>query len=76
MKVINSIDKKAIKQLLKNYKKLDKRLIRQLESFGLRIERSKKHFKVYYKDQLFILSCTPSDYREGKNIAAMICRAM
>lgn len=69
-------DKKEIKQLLKNYKRMNKKLLRELESYGFHIEKSKKHFRVYVNDQLFILSCTSSDHREGKNIAAMICRAM
>ena len=76
VKANDSKDKKEVKQLLKNYKRMNNKLLHELESYGFHIEKSKKHFRIYVNDQMFILSSTSSDHREGKNIAAMICRAM
>lgn len=76
MKNKNSNNKQLIKQLFKNYKKMDRGFIRKLESVGFHVERTSKHVKLYYNDKLFICPASASDYRGGRNLASIICNAI
>lgn len=73
-----TVDEKKVyvKNLLKNYKKMNKKLERNLESIGIRVETSKKHLKIYCGNKLFICSSSVSDYRSGRNLASMICQEL
>lgn len=72
---LSTNEKKDIKQLFKNYKKMDRKFMRQLTSYGFEVQRTSKHIKLFYNGKLFICPSSASDYRGGRNLASAICNA-
>ena len=69
-------EKKTIKQLFKNYKRMDRGLIRKLEHLGFQVRRTPRHVKLYYKNFVFVCPSSCSDYRGGRNFSAVICKTV
>lgn len=75
----NLAEKKSeqLKNVLKSYNGMDKKLRKQLSELGLEIEDNHKHYKIIYcGDSRYVsyLSKTPSDFRSGRNAAATLCK--
>lgn len=69
-------EKKAIKLLFKNYRRMDHNFISRLTSYGFEVQRASKHVKLFYHGKLFICPSSGSDYRGGRNLASAICNAV
>lgn len=72
---LSTNEKRAIKQLFKNYKRMDRNFRCQLTSYGFEVRRTSKHVKLFYHGRLFICPSSASDYRGGRNLASVICNA-
>lgn len=68
--------KKAIKTMFRGYRKMSASMEVQLIELGFKVEKTKRHIKLYYNSQLFIVPSTASDSRSGMNTASIICRAI
>lgn len=72
-------EKKAelLKNTLKSYNGMNKQLRKQLAELGLTIEDGQKHYKIIYHGDsryMAVIGKTPSDFRAGRNTAAVMCR--
>lgn len=68
--------KKEIKQLLKNYRKMDKKTRLRLNELGFIITSDGKHYKITHTSNCSMkvtLGKTVSDYRAGRNTAKYLC---
>ena len=68
--------KKEIKQLLKNYKKMDKKTKSRLHELGFEITADGKHYKITHpsnREMIVTLGKTVSDFRAGRNTARYLC---
>ena len=77
---MNLTEKESIKKRLKNimrpYRKMNSKTIRELESIGLEVKQGKKHCKIYPKNKpnhCYFISKTASDRKTGANAATMMC---
>ena len=68
--------KKAIKGILKGYRRMTKAMEMELEALGIRVVRSKKHIKLYSNGKLYAAPSSSSDWRAGANLASVICREL
>lgn len=68
--------RKTIKSLFRGYRKMSSAMEIELIAMGFRVEKTKRHIKLYYNTQLFIVPSTASDSRSGMNTASIICRAI
>lgn len=71
-----SLVRKEIKQLLKGYKKMNKKTKSQLEGFGFEITETGKHYKITHpsnREMVVTLGKTVSDFRAGRNTARYLC---
>lgn len=71
-----SVTKKDLMEAFKDYKRMDRKLQKKLIDMGFEIIPAKKHYKLYFNGQMFILSTTSSDYRAGKNMVSLIAKAL
>ena len=76
MNSLNSEEKQRIKQLFRNYKKMNRRLTRELESMGFQVKRESRHVKLYYNNLVFVCPSSGSDHRGGRNFSAIICKTV
>lgn len=70
---------RELKNKLRGYKSMSGSLRRYLEGIGFTITEDGKHYRLTYRGDAryhTTLSKTPSDHREGENIAAQIIRDM
>lgn len=70
------IIKKEIKQLLKGYKKMDKKTRLRLIQLGFIIDSDGKHHKITHTsntEKMVVLGKTVSDSRSGRNTANQLC---
>lgn len=60
-----------IKYLFRGYRKMTRKLQKQLLELGIQIEHKKKHYvlKIDGESQIFICPCSASDTRSGINLA-------
>lgn len=76
-KIASSSKREEIKEILRDYKEMNKSKKENLESMGFTIEDGGKHYKLTYHDDtryIFSLSKTASDYRSGLNLASDISK--
>lgn len=67
-------EKKNLKQILRNYNRMDRQTRRRLNAMGIQVADSKNHYHLVYNGKHYIIAKTPSDHRAGMNVAAIICR--
>lgn len=68
--------KKEIKNLLKNYRKMDKKTRLRLNELGFEIVSDRNHYKITHpssSNMIVTLGKTVSDYRAGRNTARYLC---
>lgn len=66
---------KDIKNMFKQYRKMDSKLRQSLHEMGFSISEDGKHYKLFFKNDpryMFTISKTSSDIRAGKNITSEI----
>ena len=68
--------KRYLKNLFRGYRGMTRELEQSLLELGVRVERTRKHIKLYYNDKLFTCPSSPSDARAGLNFATNLCRAI
>lgn len=66
-------DKQKIKNVMKNYRRMDSNTIKIFKEYGLVVRKDKKHFKIYRSDSVghgkcVVLAKTPSDVRAALNV--------
>lgn len=70
------MNKKDLQQIFTGYKRVDTKMIKQLEQLGFIVERRSKHVVISYnlnnRTYKFSLAFSPSDNRTGLNIASTI----
>ncbi len=64
-----------LKQLLKGYRVMTASLKSNLESFGIEVTKSKKHWILKYHGFVFSCPTSSSDCRSGINLAQELIRA-
>ena len=72
-------NRERIKNLLRGYKSMDAKTLKELEDIGFSITEAGKHYKLVYQDDdryTFTLSKSGSDYRGGLNAAGDISRLL
>ena len=70
---------KIVKKLFNDYRKMSGVMKRELEDLGIEITEEGKHYRLtYYGDDRYAttIAKTGSDWREGKNIAAVVLKCM
>ena len=68
--------KKEIKQLLKGYRKMDRKTKLHLAALGFKISSDGKHYKITHPSSshlMVTLGKTVSDCRAGRNTAQYLC---
>lgn len=76
-KEMNAQEKKrAVKSILKGYRRISRSMEMDLESLGIQVVRTKKHVKLYSNGKLYAAPSSCSDWRSGANLASVICRDM
>lgn len=68
-----------IKRIFGKLEKLDSKCKKELEGLGFFIQNDENHIKLYFHNDsryIITLSKTPSDYREGKNVASDAIRIL
>ena len=76
---IHDEKEKIVKKLFNDYKKMSGVMKRELEDLGIEITEDGKHYRLtYYGDDRYAttIAKTGSDWREGKNIAAVVLKCM
>ncbi len=66
-----------IRHMFKGYRKVSTRMIKVLNSYGLTVQNSKKHLKIFRKDGVgptVYIAHTPSDGRAWSNSVYYIIR--
>lgn len=71
-----TVTKKDLMTLFRGYKKMDSHFQKKLIEMGFQVVPCKKHYKLYFNDQLFILSSTSSDHRAGRNMVSLIAKTL
>ena len=64
-----------LKKILRDYRRMDASTRRKLKAIGIMVVETRKHYKLYYKDDFhhcFSLSKTPSGSRTGANSVSRI----
>ncbi len=66
----------TLKRILNNLTKLTKTDINNLKKCGFKVEEDGPHYKLIFHDEryIFMVSKTPSDYREGNNLYSDISK--
>ena len=68
--------KKELKQLLKGYRRMDRKTRLRLIELGFKISYTGKHYKITHPSSshlMVTLGKTVSDYRAGKNTVQYLC---
>lgn len=71
--------RQALKVVLRQYKVMNTGVRRQLEALGFRVEKGKRHYRLYYKNDTkhyCCLSASSSDWRAGDNAVSIICNQL
>ena len=69
-------EKKLLKNTLRNYTGMNRRIKKNLETLGITVISNKSHYHLLYQGKLYILSKSPSDYRSGLNLVSIMYRDM
>lgn len=69
-------EKNILKNTLRNYTGMNRRIKKNLETIGITVIRNKSHYHLLYQGKLYVLSKSPSDYRSGLNLVSIMCRDM
>lgn len=71
--------RQSLKVILRQYKVMNAGIRRQLEALGFTVEKGKRHYRLYYKDDrkhFCCLSASSSDRRSGANAVSIICNQL
>ena len=75
---MNKKDKLKLRKLMNNYK-VNATLFSELHTYGLNVEKTKKHTRIKRCDGvggMVYIASTPSDWRAGANAAVQIIRLL
>ena len=63
-----------LEKIFNEYKSLNSKVIRSLESLGFIVEKGKCHTKIIMPVGMMVISNTPSDFQAGRQILRQIRR--
>ncbi len=71
--------RETVRDLLREYRSMDARTQRELESLGFEVTKDGGHFKLIFRGDpryTFVAPSSGSDYRGGLNLASQVCRRL
>lgn len=67
--------KVELKRIFRGYRRVTRKLVQDLQQLGFRLVDSKKHYKIYYRNDshhAVVIGKTESDWRAGLNICSQL----